>query len=230
MKKNPLLVILFIMLSPVLFAACGNGKVNDGSKYVIFYTGFQLQYFALFPGKTEISVDYDVTKSYTFNYMAYYKYDDRSTGEEGQFSYEAYEPGTYYFSATTTEGDYILAFTINAPPDNRVEPDISFDPRGAESYIENTEYRYKYDGYAHFPTIQLTYNGENIELVNVSNHHIISVVNQDDIHVGFPANRGTYSVSYMVFSDNYQESENPAESDRNKYLSVAITITIVIEE
>lgn len=109
-----------------------------------------------------------------------------------------------------------------------VTPEVSFDPNGAMSYVENESYTYEYDDDFHYPRIQLSYNNEKIEIKNGMDGYLSCHRIGNDGEPTFfeeePCNLGVYLLRYIISPDDLVKDQ---DRERFSLLTISIKVTIV---
>lgn len=230
---------MFVLIfSCLLFAGCGGEKGIDETKQYVIFTVFKAS-----PGEyteeDKYKVDSDVLKKVQYEYDpeitysiradVYYTENDEPTG--------AYKQGSYYIHAGDKVGEttMYMPFSYNGWYTNaeftlevirtKVTPEVSFDPNGAISYVENESYTYEYDGKYHYPLIRLSYNNEEIELKEGGDNIESSELVGGDGRTAFPDEVGTYLLRYEVGHGDYVKEDN-----NGRFTLTDITIKVIIIE
>ncbi len=126
--------------------------------------------------------------------------------------------------------DFRFDIKIGEKPDNRVKPEVYFEPNGAtiEGDGDDLRYVYKYDGEGHAPLMYLRYDDKEIEIKEDASimYGQIRIEDEKTVYSGeLPCNLGTYEVQYIV---NYNDYVN--DSDKDKYFNVSVTVIVEIKE
>ena len=230
---------MFVLIfSCILFVGCGEKKgIDETRQYVIFTVSKERAGEA--PEEDKYKVDSDVLKKVQYEYDpevtysiradVYYKENDKPTG--------AYKQGSYYIHAGDKIGEttMYMQFSYNGWYTNaefslevirtKVTPEVSFDPNGAISYVENESYTYEYDGEIHRPTIKLYYDGEEIELKGGQSYIEDCILEGGDGSFTFSDEVGTYLLRYIVGNGDYVKEDN-----NGRFILTDITIKVIIIE
>lgn len=246
MKKKKIKLLCCLLCIPILacfFVGCrepGPKKYDIDKMYLVVRDNYgnsitipNVHYTLI-----DFTYDYDETKQYTYDYEAYFE--DGTFFAAGKvpmnFPVDGANSGQYTLSVrlevTHPEtGDklgvnyYYFDIKINEKPDNRVTPEVYFDPNGAtvEGEGEDIRYVYKYDNLEHWPKIKARYNGEEIEIDAYEGGIGTVLLNGEPYPYRHPRAIGEYLVNYAIDTDEYVN-----ETDRERFYNVRVTITVEI--
>lgn len=123
--------------------------------------------------------------------------------------------------------DFRFDIKISEKPDNRVTPEVYFEPNGAtiEGDGDEIRYVYKYDSKEHWPFIKAKYNGEEIEVSPYDGGIGTIKLNGEIYRYRHPRDIGEYLVEYEIDTDEYVN-----EIDRERFYNLRVMVIVEIKE
>lgn len=123
--------------------------------------------------------------------------------------------------------DFGFNIRIGEKPDNRVKPEVYFEPNGAtiEGDGDEIRYVYQYDGEGHAPLMYLRYDDKEIDITEKA-RKARGYSFEDGYYGGrLPTNKGIYEVKYNFSGDDFVN-----KNDVEKYKGTTVIITVEIKE
>lgn len=235
-KKKIIAIVVLCVLALTIVGLvsynCGKRKIEKQHEYVEFYVRFidrttEKTYNATRAESREVRVPYDGLE-HTFSYEVYTikgKKCKESRNISAYANKTVKEPGQYSFYVTESVNGHSHDFRMVFIIEQKLQPEMIFEPNGAIDYIDGEYYKYKFTTEYRYPLAYVEYEGTRLHAVGEPPYiaECYPDYYSSNVSVLAPRRPGKYTTIFVI--NRYTE-----DPDSKIYYSVEKTIIIEIVE